>query len=367
MARVARLGQPHAAAVTRLWWEPDPELMLAAGLTRQTWGFRKSPVRHAPDGAAAVQHRARAPSSSTTTASSGARTRTSTSWWTRRPRSSRTSTTSASATTARALRPRASGESYYDVELGHLRASPWPRWWAPTRTLEFYAGPDVKLDATPPQSGVSSASDQPYGLGQFGQVGVKGGFDLDTRGHPRTGTARRPVPLRRQARPLGSSPEGGRLQYYPDAWDATESSAASDGIAARLPGRPARHARGDASAAARCGATTPGSRRRSSAAAGTCAGTARTASAGDASLYGSVEARLWLFKGRLIAPGRWGVFGLADIGPRLLRGRVDRTAGTRRTAAGSSSRCSPSTRCSTRRSPTATTAPASTWTMASGF
>ena len=27
----------------KLWWEPDPQLMLAAGLTRQTWGFRKSP------------------------------------------------------------------------------------------------------------------------------------------------------------------------------------------------------------------------------------------------------------------------------------------------------------------------------------
>ena len=36
--------------------------------------------------------------------------------------------------------------------------------------------------------------------------------------------------------------------------------------------------------------------------------------AGDASLYGSVEARLWLFRGSLIAPGRFGIFGLADAG-----------------------------------------------------
>jgi hemolysin activation/secretion protein len=42
--------------------------------------------------------------------------------------------------------------------------------------------------------------------------------------------------------------------------------------------------------------------------------------AGDASLYGSVEARLWLFKGRLIAPGRWGVFALTDAGRVSLQG-----------------------------------------------
>ena len=39
--------------------------------------------------------------------------------------------------------------------------------------------------------------------------------------------------------------------------------------------------------------------------------------AGDGSLYGSVEARTWLFRGKLIAPGRWGVFGLTDVGARL--------------------------------------------------
>ena len=27
----------------KLWWDPDPGLVLAAGLTHQTWGFRKSP------------------------------------------------------------------------------------------------------------------------------------------------------------------------------------------------------------------------------------------------------------------------------------------------------------------------------------
>jgi hemolysin activation/secretion protein len=42
--------------------------------------------------------------------------------------------------------------------------------------------------------------------------------------------------------------------------------------------------------------------------------------AGDGSLYGSLEVRLWLFRGKLIAPGRWGVFGLTDAGRVFLEG-----------------------------------------------
>jgi hemolysin activation/secretion protein len=42
--------------------------------------------------------------------------------------------------------------------------------------------------------------------------------------------------------------------------------------------------------------------------------------AGERSLYGSLEARVWLFRGRLIAPGRWGVFGLVDAGRVYLEG-----------------------------------------------
>ena len=180
---------------------------------------------------------------------------------------------------------------------------------------------------------------------------------------PAGGHGRRPVPRGRQARALGRPPEGGGLLL--------SRGVGRDGrvrrrrrLAARLPRRQARHARGDASAGGACGASTPGSRRRSSAAARTCAGTARTASAGDASLYGSVEARLWLFRGRLIAPGRWGVFGLADTGRVFLEGESSDTWHTsygRGDLLPDAARSTPS---STPPSPTATTARASTWATA---
>ena len=44
--------------------------------------------------------------------------------------------------------------------------------------------------------------------------------------------------------------------------------------------------------------------------------------AGDGSLYASLEARFWLFRGRLIAPGRWGIFGLTDVGRVYLEGET---------------------------------------------
>ena len=110
LARVARLGQPHAAAV---------QGVVGAGPGRDRW----PPASRTRPGASASSRTRRCrrcscstasgatPSSSTTTASSGARTRSSTSSSTRRPRSSRTSTTSASATSSRTRRPRARARS----------------------------------------------------------------------------------------------------------------------------------------------------------------------------------------------------------------------------------------------------------------
>ena len=61
--------------------------------------------------------------------------------------------------------------------------------------------------------------DQPYGIGTFGQLGVKGGFDFDSRGHLRTGT------LGDQFRADGKPARSGvRVKgegfYYPEAWDS---------------------------------------------------------------------------------------------------------------------------------------------------
>ena len=155
------------------------------------------------------------------------------------------------------------------------------------------------------------------GLGQFAQAGLKAGFDLDTRGHPRTGT------LGDQFRSDGKPARSGvRLklegQYYPDLWDSNGFGGVEGTLRGYLAGKRAmlparvggRRVWGDYPwfEAAFVG----GSK--------SLRGYRKNRFAGDTSLYGSVEARLWLFKGRLIAPGRWGVFGLADTGRVSLQG-----------------------------------------------
>jgi hypothetical protein len=291
----------------KLWYEPDPALMLAAGFTRQTWGFRKSPYSTLQ----AVQLQYSTGRNAFKFNYDGEF---------RRENSNLYFVVDAQASGLENLNyfgfgnqsssepPEGSGESFYDADSDtyDLFVSSW---WAPTRTLELYAGPDVKLTDTA-QSGFIG-SDQPAGLGQFGQVGAKAGFDLDTRGHPRTGT------LGDQFRADGKPARSGvRLkaegQYYPDAWDANGFGGVEGTLRGYLAGRRAM-------LAARVGgrkvwgeypwfeaAFVGGSR--------SLRGYRKNRFAGDASLYGSVEARLWLLKGRLIAPGRWGVFGLADAG-----------------------------------------------------
>jgi len=291
----------------KLWYEPDPALMLAAGFTHQTWGFRKSPYSTLQ----AVQAQYSTGRNAFKFNYDGEF---------RRENSNLYFVVDAQASGLENLNyfgfgnqspsepPEGSGESFYDADSDtyELFVSSW---WTPTRTLEFYAGPDVKLTDTA-QSGFIG-SDQPTGLGQVGQVGVKAGFDLDTRGHPRTGT------LGDQFRADGKPARSGvRLkaegQYYPDAWDANGFGGVEGTLRGYLAGRRAM-------LAARVGgrkvwgeypwfeaAFVGGSK--------SLRGYRKNRFAGDESLYGSVEVRLWLFKGRLIAPGRWGVFGLADAG-----------------------------------------------------
>ena len=297
----------------KFWWEPDPAADAGGGFTRQTWGFRKSPYSTLQT----VQLQYSTGRDDFKFNYDGEF---------RRENSNLYFVVDAQASGLENLNyfgfgnqssnapPEGSGESYYDADSDTYELF-LSSWWAPARTLEFYAGPEVKLTDTA-QSGFIG-SDQPTGLGQFGQVGVKAGFDLDTRGHPRTGT------LGDQFRADGKPARSGvRLkaegQYYPDAWDANGFGGVEGTLRGYLAGRRAM-------LAARVGgrkvwgeypwfeaAFVGGSK--------SLRGYRKNRFAGDASLYGSVEARLWLFKGRLIAPGRWGCSGSRT--PGASRSRV---------------------------------------------
>jgi hypothetical protein len=204
--------------------------------------------------------------------------------------------------------PEGGDESYFDADSDtyDLFVSSW---WATARTLELFAGPEVMLTHTG-QSGFIGV-DQPLGMGQFAQAGLKGGFDLDTRGHRRTGT------LGDQFRAEGKPAQSGvRLKlegfYYPDVWDSSGFGGIDGNLRGYLAGRRAM-------LAARLGGRrvwgdTPWFEAAFVGGSKSLRGYRKNRFAGDASLYANLEARVWLFKGRLIAPGRWGAFALADAG-----------------------------------------------------
>jgi hypothetical protein len=300
--------------VYQVWWEPDPQLMLAAGLTRQTWGFRKSPYSTLQT--AQLQYSV-GRNDFKLNYDGEFRRENSKVYFVVDAQASQLENLNYFGTGNDSTNLAPPGEdgqpgddSYYDVDSDtyDLFVSTW---WAPLRTLHLYAGPDVKLTDTPESQDGFTGATQPYGVGQFGQAGVKGGFDLDTRGHRLAGSVG--DQFRADGKPALS---GVRLKaegfYYPEAWDSQEFGGIDGTLRGYLVGRRAM-------LAARFGgrqvwgdypwfeaAFVGGSK--------TDRGFRKNRFAGDASLYGSLEARLWLFRGRLIAPGRWGVFGLVDTG-----------------------------------------------------
>lgn len=150
--------------------------------------------------------------------------------------------------------------------------------------------------------------DQPYGVDKFGMVGATGLLRLDSRDHPH-------FPSKGAALSL-------RATGYPGWWDADEAVGRVDAegsLALGLPGRWGPSLSLMAGGAKTWGklpffiAPTLGGTR-------TLRGYRPDRFAGDASLYGSAELRLPVFRAKLIVPGEQGLFGFADGGRVYARG-----------------------------------------------
>jgi hypothetical protein len=218
--------------------------------------------------------------------------------------------------------PEGQGQEFFDAESDTLRLTLSPR-WAASRIFEVYAGAEAKWTRTPPDQSGFIGGDRPYGTGDFGQIGLRGGLDLDTRGHRLAGTVG--DQFRADGKPAAT---GLRLKgegfYYPKAWDARSAFGGIDGsvrgylvggrgmLAARVGGR-------------RVFGEYPWFEAAYVGGSKSLRGYRKNRFAGDGSLYGSLEARLWLFRGQLIAPGRWGLVGLSDVGRVFLEGESSDT------------------------------------------
>ena len=179
-------------------------------------------------------------------------------------------------------------------------------WLAPHASLSLgpvakYAdtrlGPDQLITAT-----------RPYGANQFGQLGGRATLAVDTRDHP--------VLARHGALLVLDG------SFYPAVWDARRSfgavqSEAATYLTARMPTQPTLALRAGGK---RVWGTYPFHEAAFLGGASTLRGWAEQRFAGDASLYGNAELRLFLTKFDVIIPGDLGVFALGDIGRVYLPG-----------------------------------------------
>jgi hypothetical protein len=176
--------------------------------------------------------------------------------------------------------------------------------------FDLRIGPVAKYAETRLQEFSLIAQQQPYGTGDFGQVGARVGVTLDRRDYQRAPTRGALLAL-----------EG---NYYPKAWSVEESFGEAHGTAsvyatARLPLVP--------TLALRAGGKKVWGRYPFHEAAylggsSTLRGLRRQRYAGDASAYGNAELRLALLHGKGLLGPRFGVFALADIGRVFLKGET---------------------------------------------
>ena len=152
----------------------------------------------------------------------------------------------------------------------------------------------MKLPDTADQDGFIG-EDQPYGTGEFGQAGVKAGFDLDTRGHRLDRHDGRPVPRRRQARRLGLR-RGRRASMSRRLGRAVGFGGVEGRLRGYIVGRK-RHARAASVGGRKVFGEYPWFEAAFVGGSKSLRGYRKNRFAGDGSLYGSVEARLWLFTG----------------------------------------------------------------------
>ncbi len=168
--------------------------------------------------------------------------------------------------------------------------------------LTLLAGPTLKYASTDRRADRFLATVNPYGAGNFGEVGARAALRLDTRN--RRNAASRGVMLE-----LGGS-------IHPAWWDVQETFGEAHAEAAVYLSPPAPL---DPTLALRAGGKKLwGAYPYFDAAFIGGPATIRLGRenryAGDASAYGSAELRLALVRARLVLPAELGIFGLADAG-----------------------------------------------------
>jgi hypothetical protein len=290
-------------------YHPDVELVLGYGLTRRAWGFRTQPFSSVQSLRAAI--------------STGVGTgKVEYEGTFRRVGSGLAFRFETFASDIEQFNFFGYGNNSNEVSDKAYRAEETVLFARPTarfdlgRRVEAFVGPEVRYSKTPTSFDTIIGSTTPYGIGDFGQTAVRGGFHFDSRQRPDTRSSgnitESVTSTQGQEQVNGVNLEASGF-FAPKAWDVTGSYGGADGVVAAYAGTKRAHVAvrvggrklwGDApwfEAAHIGGLNDRGYRSHRF--------------IGNSSLFGSASLRLWL--GRLpipLLPTRFGVVGFVDTG-----------------------------------------------------
>ncbi len=295
--------------LVQVYWEPNQEFMIGGGLTRTAWRFRKYPW--ASQQALTLLY---------STGYQSVRASYSGRW--RLNHESLLLSLEARASGIENMNyfgfgnetPRIEDDTLFRTETNELTAFPALR-WQPGPNFDLHAGIEAKLVE---ERGGDSLVEQerPYGTGGFGEVGLRAGFEYDTRGRSLGLTAQRALAAPEASATQPQRVTGLRLVaegvLVPKAWDATATFGGLDGSLAGYVGNQRLIL------ATRVGGrvlwgTYPwfDSASIGDGVRGYYEGRFR----GDASLFGNAELRFWIGQRRRgVLPLRWAVTAFAESG-----------------------------------------------------
>jgi hypothetical protein len=183
-----------------------------------------------------------------------------------------------------------------------------PRFRFGVEHVDWWVGPTVKFSHTPVRADRFLSVARPYGVADFGQVGLGTSLRWDTRNHARAAT-----------RGAMFYAEG---NYFPSVWSAQEPFGEAHGearafLTAPLPLRPTLALR---AAGRQVWGLYPVHEAAFIGGPDTVRGLSVQRYAGDAAAWGNAELRLRLLEINVLVPEELGVFGLADGGRVWLEG-----------------------------------------------
>jgi hypothetical protein len=273
------------------YWEPTQEFMLGGGFARTAWGFRKYPWANTQ--ALTVLY---------STGYQNVRATYAGQW--RLNDSSVLGSVDMKGSGAENLNyfgfgnetPRIDEKTLYKSEVNVYSVFPALR-YQPSSSFELHAGPEAKLVQT--KGGDSLVEmEQPYGVGKFGEAGLRAGLEYDSRGRALGLTAQRGMAAPDATAALAPAPVSGvRIVaegfFAPKAWDVQENFGGVEGSVAGYLGNQRLALATRIGGRAMWGAY-PWFESASIGGSSNVRGYDSGRFRGDSSLYGNAELRFWL-------------------------------------------------------------------------